>query len=82
MERAPLLLAFRERLFTDYHGVGVDAVAEFGLKLVFFIILLGCYTGPPFLQETIFPDNLNHLEQRSTFLFARALSIRRVKTIC
>ena len=82
MERAPLLLAFRERLFTDYRDVRVNVVAQYGLKLVFLIILLGCYYGPPSLQETIFPDNLNHLEQRNTFLFARALSMRRVKTIC
>ena len=74
MERAPLLLAFRERLFTDYRDVRVNVVAQYGLKLVFLIILLGCYSGPPSLQETIFPDNLNHLEQRSTFLFVRALS--------
>ena len=42
MERAPLLLAFRERLFTDYRGVGVNAVARYDLKMVFLIILLGC----------------------------------------
>ena len=35
MERAPLLLALRERLFTDYHSVGVDAVAQYDLKMVF-----------------------------------------------
>ena len=64
--------------FANYHGVGVDAVAEFDLKLVFFIILLGCFTGPPSLQETISPENLNHLQQKNTFLFARALSIREV----
>ena len=37
MERAPLLLALRERLFTDYHSVGVDAVAQYDLKLVFLL---------------------------------------------